>query len=226
MQITSKGIRKKFLSFFNRDTEYWNHYYLNNPPKSQDESLFAKFVSKYTEMGKRLVDLGCGNGRDSLFFHNIGLEVCGVDASESVIKALNKFSNKSLTFLCGNFIVDERLYKNKYDYYYSRFTIHAIDKEGEKKLLKNVFNSLVEGGAFFIEVRSINDEKFGKGEKVGKNAYLLDGHYRRFININEMLAELIKVGFSIKYAEEAKGFAPYKDEDSYIIRIVAEKKCQ
>lgn len=61
---------------------------------------------------------------------------------------------------------------------------------------------------------------------MGKNAYLLDGHYRRFININEMLAELFKVGFSIKCAEEAKGFAPYKDEDSYIIRMVAEKKCQ
>ena len=78
---------------------------------------------------------------------------------------------------------------------------------------------------FFIEVRGIHDDKYGKGEKVGRNTYLLDGHFRRFININEFLNNLIETGFYVKYAEEAKGFAPYKNEDSEIIRVVVEKLC-
>lgn len=37
------------------------------------------------------------------------------------------------------------------------------------------------------------------------------------------MARLIEAGFSIKYAEENNGFAPFKDSDPMIIRIVAEK---
>lgn len=220
---TKLHLIKKVRSLFKRDKDYWNIYYKRNPPKSQAESLFALFVSGFILPGKTLVDLGCGNGRDSFFFNDKGLNVYGIDSSESAVNILNNYTSDSLKFICGDFIRDNSIYSKKIDYYYSRFTIHAIDQRGEKELIQNVYSSLVDGGFFFIEVRSIHDEKFGKGTMVGKNTFMLDGHYRRFIDINELLYSLIKIGFCVKYAEERKGFAPYKNEDSEIIRIIVKK---
>ena len=82
------------------------------------------------------------------------------------------------------------------------------------------------GGKFFIEVRCTADSKFEKGEKVEPNAFILDGHYRRFVVMEELLSELIETGFHVKYAEQEKGFAPFNGDDSEIIRIVAVKESQ
>ena len=46
---------------------YLNEYYAKD--RSQKlPSDFAKFVLEYMQKGKQLIDLGCGNGRDSIFF--------------------------------------------------------------------------------------------------------------------------------------------------------------
>ena len=214
------------INEFNRDTEYWNEFYRKNPPASMQESRFARFVTKYIEKNKTLIDAGCGNGRDSFFFNRLGLNVIGIDASDFSVCALNKISAENLSFVCGNFIDNPCIFKKRADYFYSRFTLHAIDAQGQTDFLKNVHDSLFDGGKLFIEVRSVHDAKFGQGEKVAENAFILDGHYRRFVSIDALLKELLEIGFSIKYAEEEKGFAPYKNEDSQTIRIVALKNVE
>ena len=219
------GFNNKY-SDYKKDTQFWNKFYKDNPPASMEASLFAKFVSKYVVKGKTLVDIGCGNGRDSFYLNGLGLNVYGIDASDVAVEELNKHSSNALRFICGNFINEPSIFKSntKIDYFYSRFTLHAIDEQGENELLKNVFNTLSDDGQLFIETRGIHDSKYGLGKNVDENAYILDGHYRRFININELIKKLIEIGFSIKYAEEAKDFAPYKEENDEIIRIIALKK--
>ncbi len=211
---------------YNRDTAYWNEFYRQNPPSSMQESRFARFVTKYIEKNKTLVDIGCGNGRDSFFFNRLGLNVVGIDASDAAVSALNNISSGNLSFVCGNFINEKIIFENHPDYFYSRFTLHAINQNGQTELLKNVYDSLKSGGKFFIEVRCTADSKFEKGEKVETNAFILDGHYRRFLVMEELLSELIEMGFHVKYAEQEKGFAPFNGDDSEIIRIVAVKESQ
>ena len=53
------------------NTIYWNQYYQNRIC-STDPSPFARYVATLVDPGKTLVDLGCGNGRDALFFADIG----------------------------------------------------------------------------------------------------------------------------------------------------------
>ena len=95
--------------------------------------------------------------------------------------------------------------------------------EQQQELLDNVFGSLKKGGLFFIEVRSVNDDIFGKGNEIARNTYIYDGHFRRFIVLDDLIQELKEAGFSIVRSEEKIGFAPYKDTDPMIIRIIAQK---
>ena len=57
---------------------------------------------------------------------------------------------------------------------------------------------------------------------VEENAWFTD-HYRRFINLEELINELEEIGFKILFQIESKGLAPYKDEDPVIIRAVCKK---
>lgn len=213
-----------FSKDFQRDTDYWNQYY-ESGNAVQEPSKFAVFVSKYLKASKNILELGCGNGRDSLFFHQSGLNVTAIDASDRVISDLRKKNRDgNICFICDDFVCSSAIFAGQYDYCYSRFSLHAINEMQEEEVIHNVYRILKTGGLFFIEVRSIHDELYGKGEMVGRNAYTYDGHYRRFIVQEELEDRLKKAGFLIIYSEENIDFAPYKDSNPPIIRIIGEKK--
>ena len=51
------------------DYKYWNEYYKKNIAPNEP-SKFAKDILKYLDSGKKLIELGCGNGRDAMFLAN------------------------------------------------------------------------------------------------------------------------------------------------------------
>lgn len=84
---------------FNRDSNYWNQYYQNH--RTDSPSLFAQSLELEPE--KKILELGCGNGRDSIFFDKLGLEVTAIDASQTAIDILNR-ENSRINFICGDFV--------------------------------------------------------------------------------------------------------------------------
>lgn len=207
------------------DKEYWNMFYDKNslPFKNSD---FAEFVLKnYIDGGKFLIEMGCGNGRDSCFFAKNNVKVIGVDQSENEINFLNsKFKNENLEFLCEDFtnLNLNRSFDYVFDYVYSRFSIHSINEEAEDRLLNWTFNNLNAGGLFLIEARSIKDTLYNEGEKISQTENFTD-HYRRYCNKDVLINKLKKLGFRIIYETESKGLAVYKNEDPYIVRIISKK---
>lgn len=210
---------------YRRDAEYWNQYYEKSGLGMGKPSRFALDMLQYMQKGKNLLDLGCGNGRDSIFFVESGLRVTGIDASEKAIELLNQYYDKAenVIFICDDFVTSKALYQQQYDYCYSRFTIHAIDEKQELELLENVYNALKEEGRFFIEARSIHDDICGMGMQVGKHEYIYNNHYRRFLVREEFEERLQEKGFIIEYIAEEKGFSPNRDSDPVLIRVIARK---
>lgn len=205
------------------DKNYWENYYKKNIAPT-DPSTFAKFCLPHIEQGKMLLELGCGNGRDSIFFSENGINVIAIDQSEEEMIKLNNTSKRNALFKAGDMVYDSNLYLPDFnDYIYSRFTLHAIGEKEQMLVLKNVYKSLKNGGLFLIEVRSTKDEIFGKGEKVEKNAYIYEGHYRRFIDFEEIKGIVSDFGFSINYATESKDLAPYKNSNPTLIRMMLKK---
>ena len=70
-----------------------------------------------------------------------------------------------------------------------------------------------------IECRTDNDI-LNNGTTRIKTSYA-KAHYRRFINLEELSAKLIKLGFNILYKEESTDFSPYKDQRPSCLRILA-----
>ena len=141
------------------------------------------------------------------------------------VEQLKKRSGKNPRFIAGDFS-SYRYDEGSPDFVYCRFSIHAIDAEQQAQFLQNAEDCLGAGSILMIEVRSVNDALYGKGTAAGKNAFIYGGHYRRFIEIPELQADLILSGFNILEAEESTDFAPYNGESPSVIRIIAKKNAE
>lgn len=200
--------------------QYWNKQYAQNEVPNVP-SQFAAFVANELERHERnIVDLGCGNARDAVFFYGLGKNVLGLDGSKTVIREnAAKYSHMSsmLTFrefdLNSDKSVSFLLPENCA--VYCRFFIHAIDRMAEKNLFILLNNNFVEGQRIFFEFRTEDDKDLLK---------IAEKHYRRYINIADFSNLLEQNQFEINYSISGKGFAKYKSEDAHVCRIIATKK--
>lgn len=213
---------------FSNDKAYWDLFYSKTYKNILEPSLFAKYIFETflkTNKNINLIEFGCGNGRDALYFSSNKIKVTAIDSSEVAIKTLSS-QHKNINFICGDFSADLEIYKKeKFNICYSRFTLHAINEEKEDNLIENVkYIIKANSGLFCIEARSINDLKFGKGKKISDNEYIFDGHYRRFINVENLLKKLENKGFDIIYCDESENFAPAQNEKCVCFRLIAKLK--
>lgn len=205
------------------DYKYWNEYYKKNIAPSEP-SKFAKDILKYLESGKKLIELGCGNGRDAIFLSNNKIDVVAVDQCESSINNLrSSVSSDNIKFVADDFIETKLLEKESFDYVYSRFTLHSISEEEENKLINRVYEALKKDGLLLIEVRSVKDEIFGLGEQISRNTYVYNNHSRRFVVLEELVEKLKFIGFEIDFVDENNNYAIYKELNPIVIRIIARK---
>ena len=94
--------------------------------------------------------------------------------------------------------------------------------EEEIEILKNSYKLLKKNGSIHIECRSINDNLFREGEIISLTERIA-GHYRRFIDLDELIIRLNSAGFEVINKIESRGLAKFRNEDPIVIRIVAKK---
>ena len=204
------------------DIQYWNNYYSGNRTEISEPSAFALYCALQMKQGKKLIDLGCGNGRDSLYFCKSGLKVTAVDSAQTAINVIDSHGLPVFA-VCNDFIHTKALDCMDYDYAYARWTIHAISQKQQNELLPRVFGALSKGGLFFIEARTINDAKYGDGKPLGENEFFFDNHYRRFIDPCVFLRQMKDTGYSISYSEESDIFSVVGDDAPTLLRVVGMK---
>ena len=204
-------------------TDHWNKFYSSdNIPRF--ESPFANWISSQLPDAARILDIGCGNGRDSFYFSALGHDVTGIDVSEAAITInTEKTDDEGPDFSCNSLMGYAQANSDlSVDVIYSRFSIHAMTEEEETQTLQAASQLLKKGGAFHIETRSIKDSLARKGELIS-HAERMEGHYRRFGDAQLLCQKLMDNGFSIENLIEENGLAVFKDEDPIVIRVFARK---
>ena len=65
--------------------DYWNKFY-KKKKAPQKSSSFAVFCTKFLKDKNEIIyDLGCGNGRDTVFFLKKNFRCIGFDQSKTII---------------------------------------------------------------------------------------------------------------------------------------------
>src|SRR5687767_14279252 len=108
------------------DIEYWNQFYTSGEvPK--ECSTFAQSILPLIQKNEPLLELGCGNGRDAIFFGSHNIETIAVDLSETSIQKLKsnqKLERPNPNFVVGDFTTLSTPFQDRYyGTIYSRFTL-------------------------------------------------------------------------------------------------------
>ncbi len=201
---------------------YWETYYKFSKSPIRP-SKFSIFCAKYLKsFHGKIYDVGCGNGRDTIFFNKLKFKCFGIDSCKSIIlKNKRKFKIYKKNFINKDFSKLSFLNKIEDSIIYSRFSLHSINEKKQKIFLSKIKKSK-NVKVLMIETRTIYDELYGKGKKIGKFEYI-NTHYRRFLKPLD-LKKTISKSFKIKYYKVAKNFAKYKKENPKVLRLIAIRK--
>ena len=208
------------------DSEYWDQYYSRQHPSIIGSTTFARFCAELMAPGSAVFELGCGNGRDALFFAELGHRVTACDRSSVAIRNLKAALDEREFAHPPTLVVGEMGAlppARELDVVYSRFTLHAVSKREASHALGWAFANLRPGGRLFAEARSVRGSLYGKGEEVARDTFLFNSHTRRFLRRDELVDELTGLGFAIDECIEAAGLAVHKDDDPVVIRVIARK---
>lgn len=179
-------------------SDYWKDYYETHFTPTYP-SQFAKFVtSQYRLANEDVLDLCCGNGRDSYYLGEHANRVVGVDVG------CCPEPRDNVMFVQTDIDTFSHIYNDSFTTVYCRFGIHAVTEE--------VQDTIFRFGEFLcLECRSDKDRSF------------IPDHYRRLINFADLQQQLPRYGYNILFAQESRGLAKHGYQDPVIIRVIAEK---
>lgn len=106
------------------------------------------FINDYkVNKQDRILDLGCGEGRNAIYLLEKGYNVLAIDYSSSVIDMCNKLSSNKYERHFKQFDIIEDEEKEKFNYIYSIAVLHMfVLKEDRNKFLSFIRTHLLEDG--------------------------------------------------------------------------------
>lgn len=204
--------------------EYWDNYYKEKVTPDFPSSFAEYCVRRIPYKTTKILDVGCGNGRDSLYFGDKfpSINVVGVDYSIEAVNKINLAGKSNVRAICHDLNEDRSIIDwISPDVIYCRFFLHTIELKLQKQLLRKFLNN---ANCIFIECRSINDkDKTKYGQKMifpeGNTNYFGDDHYRRLVNPDDLSSYLQACRcYSVR---EKAGWAITTKENPLIIRAEA-----
>lgn len=186
------------------NNNYWKNFYKKEEAPI-DPSSFAIFCKKYIGKKDVVLDLGCGNGRDTKFLSKHSKLAIGIDFGIDDYRT----EEDNFVFISKDFKETDIFRSNNITAYYARFFFHAIPDEDIRLILDTVNKEAL----LMVECRAKEDIPV-----------LYTDHERNLIDYKWILKELEEKNFEIIYKEKNKGLAIYKNEDPCVIRVIARKK--
>jgi ubiquinone/menaquinone biosynthesis C-methylase UbiE len=154
-----------------------------------------KFVTMLPKKAK-VLDLGCGNGRDAEWFASRGFEMTLFDLSDDLL-AFAKKRVPSATILQGD-MTDIPFELGSFEGVWANASLLHLTKEELKAVLQTIYKIIVPGGILFASFKKGSEEKYleeAKYDTVTKRFFSLVD----IVEIRDLLAD---VGFQNLKIEE------------------------
>jgi SAM-dependent methyltransferase len=137
---------------------------------------------------KTLLIPGIGYGRNAQIFRDSGIEVTGIEISQTAIDIAKKHFGNDLAIYHGS--VTEMPFDNKlYDGIFCYALIHLLNKDERAKLIANCYNQLAENGFMIFTMITKEAQTYGQGTCIGTNRFEMFGGVKMFFYDRETIKE-------------------------------------
>jgi len=147
------------FNLFEASVEDWNEYhslksknpmnpqlvYEREPDNSIDKLIYD------LEPGAKILDLGCGDGVDAIYFYSKGFDVTASDLSSIVIEE-NKMKEANIKW--NIYDISEANISGKYDLIFCRLSLHYFDRFDISVILNDIKNKLNKYGRLYFTVKT------------------------------------------------------------------------
>lgn len=129
------NMKKHYDSLYTKNNNYWG-----DDPSPLSLLLFSHITEREN---LTLLDLGCGQGPDTIYFAKKGFNVTAIDISTQALNHLkekamiNKIENR-IELIEGDMQKIEELPKKEFTVIFSRMALQMITEENREKYLQNL----------------------------------------------------------------------------------------
>jgi SAM-dependent methyltransferase len=170
----------------NRQLEHWEDTYSKEPtlygklPSFAAQQALQKFKGDNI---RDVLELGCGHGRDTLFFAQHGVRVHAIDYSRTAIDALTRTAqvlglSNSIISICHDIRTTPLPFLSESHMLYSM----ALTVDQLESLSLEVKRILKANGLNIFTVRTKEDPHYATGIARGEDMYEADGFVVRFFD--------------------------------------------
>lgn len=191
----------KQLSTYEIETpDFWNDIYDNKVPAWGNEpaQILKKFLMHFPH-GAKILDIGCGEGRNSIHLSRLGYKVTGVDISQSAIN-LAKSKESKCVFYCMD-ALNNKL-DEKFDVIIDFGLFHFVPYEYREKYVDNIYSMLSNNGIYCNQ----------SGRLISNDPIIGSNYVPPQLEKQELLDAFKK--FTVKFIEEGV-LPPYKHYGRY-----------
>ena len=129
-----------------------------------DMSLWRNKFESYVADGGRVLDVGCGSGRDSKAFIQHGFSVVAFDASREMCKAASELIGQEV----WQMKFQEIAFEEEFDGIWACASLLHVSYEELPDVMKKLKKALSPGGVIYISFK-YGDRKMTKGERTFSN---------------------------------------------------------
>jgi len=211
---------------------HWNEFYrsANADRVPTEPSPFAQWVAPQVEPGSHFLDIGHGNGRDSVWLAGQGFPVTGLEFSSTAQDRAEQLRDRldAESRACLAELTFEHLNLNDLDavltagaryafdgrtrHLYARFLLDVLPAATRADFWR--FASMVQrrGGLTFLEFRTHRS----RGEQTAFGTW----GRRVYLNPKKVTAEIARRGGKVVKRVVGRGLAPFENEDPDVCRLV------
>lgn len=150
----------KTIEFYDKNVDE----YMKQTDQLQELDWLKKF-SSYLAKNSKVLDLGCGYGRDCRYFVKNGFETYGVDLSSGMIKKARQEVKQAKFFVMN--VLDLKFQDNFFDGIWCSATLVHLFKKNVLEALGEIYRVLKNGGTLYLNLKEGEGEKLVKDERYG-----------------------------------------------------------
>ena len=195
-----------------------HHDYFRDQP-----SDLAKLAKKYLQKNSSVLELGCGNGRDSAYLTKEGFKVLATDFSEAVI-----IKNKEIIKETENLsfsVVDlaEKLPFNyqSFDAVFANLSLHYFSDTTTREIIAEITRVLKSGGVLMFACKKIDSVRTNNATEVEKDLFVDKKGHALHAFTEDYVKDILVDNFSIELLEDCE--EEYCGWSSTVVYCVARK---
>lgn len=189
-------------TYYNSEAEsfFENTFYVDMEP------LYRAFL-RYLPAEGIILDVGCGSGRDALYFSQKGYQVEAFDYSEALVKLARE--KTKLDIQVGSFY--EITAKNQYAGIWACASLLHCERDRLPEVLQSLIDALQNGGVCYLSFKYGSEDRKKEG--------------RHFTDLNEeQMAQLLKPHKNILLLQQWITSDNRPDRDDEWLNIIFQKR--